>query len=217
MKTIRNILLPLIAVAAVSCGDDDSETLNIPEISQEACMAKHFYYYNDAPVTLGDQLAYGKALIGFYDSVDNSHITALINSEDGLKNISDEMIGGNDGYKFVTVEFGAPKTCPEIHHFIEEMKAKTAVAFASYVYDDTMTYSDEFLIKVHDASDLTSLEATAAQTNTTIKGAAGLDNWFLLSANEDSAGDALDMANHFYETGLFEHAEPNFLGGFHLN
>lgn len=49
MKTIRNILLPLLAVAAISCSDDDSDTLNIPEISQEECMAKHFYYYNGVP------------------------------------------------------------------------------------------------------------------------------------------------------------------------
>jgi len=155
-------------------------------------------------------------LIGFYDSVDNSHITALINTEVGLKNITDEMISGNDGYKFVYVEFGASKTCPEIYHFIEEMKAKNSIAFANYVYDDTMSYTDEFLVKVQDVLDLTALEATAAQTNTTIKGNAG-NNWFVMSATKDSGGDAMDMANHFYETGLFEHAEPNFIGAIHAD
>lgn len=33
--------------------------------------------------------------------------------------------------------------------------------------------------------------------------------WYTLSCDNESAGDALQMANEFYESGLFEFAEPD--------
>ena len=35
-----------------------------------------------------------------------------------------------------------------------------------------------------------------------------MSEWFTLGADKRSNGDALQMANYFYETGLFEHTEP---------
>ena len=35
-----------------------------------------------------------------------------------------------------------------------------------------------------------------------------MPKWFELRATKNSNGDALKMANYFYETGLFESAEP---------
>lgn len=35
--------------------------------------------------------------------------------------------------------------------------------------------------------------------------------WYTLSCNRNSAGNSLQMANAFYESGLFEAAEPNFI------
>ncbi|WP_299090758.1 S8 family serine peptidase [uncultured Bacteroides sp.] len=40
--------------------------------------------------------------------------------------------------------------------------------------------------------------------------------WYTLSCDNESAGDALQMANEFYESGLFEFAEPDLIGNFKL-
>lgn len=214
MKTILKLLTPLLALTMLSCSDNDSDTLNIPDISQEDCLAKHFYYYDSGTINKGDDINYSKVLIGFYGGVADSHIIAVLDAEPMLKNTAPEMVSGNDRYRYVIAEFTTPKTCPEIHRFIGEMKAKNSVAFGSYVYDEITSYTDEFLVKVYDSSNLTALEATADQTNTVIIGELGLTNWFLMSANENSAGDALDMTNYFYETGFFENTDPNFLDSF---
>ena len=36
-----------------------------------------------------------------------------------------------------------------------------------------------------------------------------MKKWFTLRATKNSNGDALKMANYFYETGLFESSEPD--------
>jgi len=38
-----------------------------------------------------------------------------------------------------------------------------------------------------------------------------LPQWFHLRADKNSNGDALQMANYFYETSLFEHSEPDII------
>lgn len=41
--------------------------------------------------------------------------------------------------------------------------------------------------------------------------------WYTLSCDNESVGDALQMANQFYETGFFETAEPDIMTGLTLN
>ena len=49
-----------------------------------------------------------------------------------------------------------------------------------------------------------------AETNTELfKQNEFMKNWFTLIATKESRGDALSMANYFYESGLFEASEPD--------
>ncbi|MDR1345890.1 MAG: hypothetical protein LBK03_04220, partial [Bacteroidales bacterium] len=41
--------------------------------------------------------------------------------------------------------------------------------------------------------------------------------WYRLSVTGNSAGDAVQMANAFYETGLFEEIDPAFMFNFQSN
>ena len=83
------------------------------------------------------------------------------------------------------------------------------------VGDATEAYgvSNLFYVKLKSRDDFGKLEELAKEYKVEILG----DNkllplWFTLSCDKESAGDAIDMANAFYESGLFEHAEPDIMG-----
>ena len=83
------------------------------------------------------------------------------------------------------------------------------------VGDATEAYgvSNLFYVKLKSRDDFDKLEELAKEYKVEILG----DNkllplWFTLSCDKESAGDAIDMANAFYESGLFEHAEPDIMG-----
>jgi hypothetical protein len=38
-----------------------------------------------------------------------------------------------------------------------------------------------------------------------------MNNWYILEADKNSQGDALQMANYFYETELFAACEPDII------
>ena len=37
---------------------------------------------------------------------------------------------------------------------------------------------------------------------------------YIIRADKNAGGDALDMANLFFESGYFDYAEPEFFGGY---
>lgn len=83
------------------------------------------------------------------------------------------------------------------------------------VGDATEAYgvSNLFYVKLKSRDDFDKLEELAKEYKVEILG----DNkllplWFTLSCDKESAGDAIDMANAFYESGLFEYAEPDIMG-----
>ncbi len=83
------------------------------------------------------------------------------------------------------------------------------------VGDATEAYgvSNLFYVKLKSRDDFDKLEELAKEYKVEILG----DNkllplWFTLSCDKESAGDVIDMANIFYESGLFEHAEPDIMG-----
>mgnify|MGYP003417877099 FL=1 len=83
------------------------------------------------------------------------------------------------------------------------------------VGDATEAYgvSNLFYVKLKSRDDFDKLEELAKEYKVEILG----DNkllplWFTLLCDKESAGDAIDMANAFYESGLFEYAEPDIMG-----
>jgi hypothetical protein len=71
------------------------------------------------------------------------------------------------------------------------------------------SYSDEFLVQVKDTNDLSDFNNTIHLTNTRIiEQNRFMSDWYSLHADKNSNGDALEMANYFYETGFFKASEP---------
>ena len=74
-----------------------------------------------------------------------------------------------------------------------------------------------FLVKLKDSGDLPILQDMAEQYNVEIIEDETFPLWYLLVCNLPSSSNALDIANRFYESGKFECAEPNFMGGIVLD
>ena len=102
--------------------------------------------------------------------------------------------------------------------FNPELYKEDGIVYHSPFYivgDATEAYgvSNLFYVKLKSRDDFGKLEELAKEYKIEILG----DNkllplWFTLLCDKESAGDAIDMANTFYESGLFEHAEPDIMG-----
>ena len=87
----------------------------------------------------------------------------------------------------------------------------------SYKTDDgdDMFITHRFYVKLKSNNDLYSLQDMANQYNAEIeKEDEDLPLWYILWCGLPSSLNALELANIFYESGLFAVSEPEFMGGF---
>lgn len=86
---------------------------------------------------------------------------------------------------------------------------------APYFDSPSMGLSHAFNVKLKDESDTTKLKTMTDTLNVEIVRQNNfMEKWYILSASEKSAGNALDMANYFYESNHYETAQPSFVESF---
>ncbi|OFX84941.1 MAG: hypothetical protein A2W99_16180 [Bacteroidetes bacterium GWF2_33_16] len=213
----RTLISPgILIVILFSCEEN-----NISE-SDNNCLEKHYYYEQSEKISIGSNILQNYIFIGFDYSATNSEIYSFIEDEATLdSNFEVEINEYNINSKKALCKFTSSMNCSEIKNIIEKFYKNEIVIFASYVYDcdmlfggvqyDYMSYSDEFLVKVENSDNLDELNTIADQTGTIVKSEVYMmPNWYTLSSNKNSQGNALEMANFFYETGKFKNAVPNF-------
>ena len=71
-----------------------------------------------------------------------------------------------------------------------------------------------FYVKLKDSNDLSLLQDMNEQYNIEIEEYSKASLWYILRCGLPSSLNALELANIFYESGLFSAAEPEFMGGF---
>lgn len=78
--------------------------------------------------------------------------------------------------------------------------------------------SNFFYVKLHEVGDFNLLEQMAEENNVEIVGRDSyMPLWYVLSCDKNSKGNALEMANLFYESKIFAHSQPDFLVDFSIN
>ena len=68
-----------------------------------------------------------------------------------------------------------------------------------------------FYVKLKDINDLSVLQNMAKQYDVEIEKEGTLPGWYTLRCNLPSSSNAMNLANIFYESGLFSVAEPEFI------
>ena len=78
---------------------------------------------------------------------------------------------------------------------------------------DTVGISSLFYVKLNQESDIALLDSMANSNNVTILGNdTFMPLWYTVECSEHSTGNALEMANLFYESNNFEHSAPDLMG-----
>lgn len=98
----------------------------------------------------------------------------------------------------------------------------TEIIYSSPFYRSSLNgevgISHLFYVKLKSDSDKNKLIELAKKNHVEVLGNNEfLPLWYTLSCDNGSAGDALQMANQFYESGLFEKAEPDIMTSLSLN
>jgi len=194
----------------------------------KTCEYVDFRYYQNQPFDLGEMS--GEYMVFASDSLNSdSDIMSLIQSKNYLDQSYSYEILSYISYPFkqIAVKLNNERNCNEVTSIVADLQSETLVDYAHYgMQTDNCTddiwqplgdlcinsYSSIFYVKVHNPDDLLDLNNTMQATNTTLFNQNEfLPQWFSLRANKHSKGDALQMANYFYETGLFLACEPDII------
>ncbi len=214
-------VIGLICIISVISGcDKDSQ--------KSECDFTDAYYYQGSLNVIGE-ISEEYILIGSDSSNTDESIRAFVASNKKID--QDYFIKikrfSNYQYKQVVLKLKKRFNCGRITKIIEDIEQDEVVDYAhfgietTYCNDDygypigekcIYSYSGLFNVKVKDPNNLSDLINTIEETNTMlIEQNKFMDDWVTLEATKNSEGDAMQMANYFYETGLFEACEPDIL------
>jgi hypothetical protein len=81
--------------------------------------------------------------------------------------------------------------------------------------EDVRPLNIYFYVKLKDVGDTTILDSVASSVNAPIlKQVPFMPRWFELKSDTNSLGNSLEMANYFFQTGLFSNIDPGFTFNF---
>ena len=195
---VENILPA--AVTPMTCGDD----MYFYDKTGNRTSIEHLFLNNYLVVGFrqGDAANIQKQL---------SEIESFINRTDYFKPI-DWSIGRSTGYSntdIIHIELWLMtkerKTCEQLNEIILELKKEPSVSYVHPAFKTYLTFSPVFYVVTDNISELNDI---TQETNTTI-----IQEWqdfYTVLADKNSVGNALQMANYFYETGKFINVFPAF-------
>jgi hypothetical protein len=214
----RTSCVLLFITLFLSCGKD-----SLGDKGVYSCDFIDFRYYNNAKLSIGE-LANNYLFVSFGTTYSDADIRKFISMKSAFDQKYAYTIYSN---KYTVLKFSGAKTCEEITGVIADLQKSPLVEFANYTMktDDcqspvmtplgnvcVMTYSNYFYVKVLDENNLTDLNKMLAETKTEIDSRSqSMPTWFVLKTTKNSKGDALKMANYFYESKRFVVGEPDIM------
>lgn len=220
MKRILSIILLSLFMFS-SCGINDNEDVLL-------CNFIDYKYYQNEKQFLG-VMSGDYILIGSDTSNSDDAIKSFIKSIEYFDHNYNFTIEKYSAYRYkqIVQKFKTTQSCFEITKIMNELKKNRIVDYCHYtIQTDDCTnaidekigdecvdsYSSLFYVKLKDTNEITVLDSVMSETNILSKEQNSfMNNWYTLIADKNSKGDALEMANYFYETGLFAASEPDII------
>jgi hypothetical protein len=208
------VILMIFATALLFSCKKNNEDMGF---NNAICKQEHVYYTFEEKYYFDSSLRNDYLLIGFKTTNTNEEINEFLNTQAYFnnENISERV---DSNYKLIIRKFKISKACYEIDEIIDELQTYNIVSFAAHTYDgvacigfnctELMSYGNEFLVKLNDDSDTDELYELVNSTNTWIE--EEKNSFTVIGVDKNSQGNALQMANYFYETGIFHYTQPNF-------
>lgn len=195
----------------------------LPAMAQRNLSGELYDYSSVNRAKATYRLSYTSIFVQFQPNVTDTEKIEVLNNA-GLKGINPTELasvrGRNNALK-VSLSASDINTPDQLKALLTALEANTKVVAANpYIYwsgnskptaDELMGVTSEFYVKLKPTTSLDELRALVAVTNTTIKEqyrfAEGI---YILSADKNARGNALEMANQFYESTKFEYAAVDF-------
>ncbi len=194
------ILTFIISQIIISCDEDD--------LSSD-CKSR-YYYYNSEKIKLTEIPNQG--CISFYDTLSTETINQILGQYPEIHVLS---IPSNNNHAIISID---SKNCDETDKFFDTIKDDSRISNCSkYLISEegfTLGITDVFVCKLKRGTSLNQITELVNSNHTEILESNASNNYFIIRADKNSNGDALDMANKFFESGFFEYAEPEFFSNY---
>ena len=169
----------------------------------------HFYYYKGEKIFLQST---DKLFIRLEPNINNEQLLhTLINCDTSM--FIYKACLKNKVYHFAIFEAKDRKAISSVT--IECYKTKEEVISATHLlqyYHTLQGLTDEFIVKLKPTISFIQLQELAEKNNCKVgEENKYVKNQFTIHALKTSSINALQLSNLFYETGLFDYAEPNFI------
>lgn len=215
------ILLMLLSCWIFSSCKKDEKIID-PIIPK--CGFIDFRYYNGEKIYFSP-MSNDYLLIAIDSIYSDAQIDNFISGLNEFDQSYNYKIYHNPQYRFksIPLKFKSSKNCDEITQTIFNLEQNNMVSYVNYTMQTdncldllgeplgnlcVVSYSSNFYVKAYNIDNLTEI---VAETNTEVVGQMQfMPAWFILRATKLSKGDACDMANYFYESGLFEEVDLGF-------
>lgn len=172
----------------------------------------HYFYYQDEKVDLGPVLT-DMIIIGFVEGTDKAEKEKIISQYDFLGNVLDEHTSGSADVTIVSTRNNPTPGTLEVKFSVLEQNPKVLYSTPFFTKNPTsggrLGITNQFLVTLEENIGMDTLEKLMQRTNTRLIEPLG-NNIYILSADKNSAGNALDMANYFHESQGIKIGEPDF-------
>lgn len=179
--------------------------LFITEISS----SQDFYYYHGSRINLrqrNDKIAIVLNSTLFNKDYVERNISTKIEPTDELKEIE---------VNTYLINFNEAKSNSQISNYLSELSQNNLIKFSAPVYFGesekvSEVITDEFVVRLRNIKDKNKLDVLNIENNIRIIGNVSGEKGFLLKSNDGVKKNALELSQIYYNSGLFEFAEPNF-------
>jgi hypothetical protein len=184
----------------VSCKKDDLRS---------DCKSR-YYYYNSEKINLIEIPNLG--CISFYDTLSTETINQILEQYSEIHVLS---IPSYSNHAFVSID---SENCNETAKLFAKIKNHSKISNCSkfLVSEEgfTLGITDVFVCVLKSGTSLSEITELVNNNHTEILESKSSNNRLIIRADKHSNGDALDVANKFFESGLFEYAEPEFFANY---
>lgn len=174
-------------------------------------ISQNYYFYQGNKINLEQRTdKFAVVLNSNVFNKDNrlDNISSILKTTGEIKEISENVY---------LVNFIEKKSRGEVESYLRDITlSNTIIKFITPVYyGDSKKVSqipaDEFIVRLKNIYDKEKLDLINFQNNITIKGNVSDEKGFLLKSNNDVRKNSLELSDIYFNSGLFEFAEPNFI------
>ena len=220
---MKTQILKQAAIALILTGSVTSCAKEYEELGCD-CRDELYYYASNEKVFLLDYYSFNDngLLVGFEPQVKDTEISRCLHETGSFQKVKKSNITRHDpkfGYEYDYLYVSTKKkhTCAQLKEIIRTLEKEPIVSFAHLSFckpnNDPVHISYCFYVEVKDKNDLADLYAIVQETNTRIKEQyQWAPEWFTLVADKNSKGNAMKVANYFFETGKFASSSVELIG-----